>query len=170
MYYKVINQESAVYKELRALREIELRMEKENKEAIANKIPYKWNNYFGHPGQQNWNRTTDYLGFVFENPSEVCLKTWKEHKEHPGTYIPNTRTKAGREMRNFLRNLKGHRYDLIFDIVGVEKAFGTFTFPYLDICEDTLLLYLDKNQEPGDENLIEITKKEFESILKPSKN
>ena len=92
------------------------------------------------------------------------LKIWKKHKDYPDCFEPNRKTKLGREMAEFLSNgLKGSRFDKPLDILGLETN-GRFTFPYVEIFGDIILIYLDDNMNPTDENVIEITKREFESL------
>lgn len=165
MYYKIENKDSRVYKELRAMREKELQLEEENKKSIAEKIPYDWDEYLGHSGQQNFKRVTSYIGFCFKEPEKVDLKVWKRDKQHPDTFVPNMRTKAGRDLEMFLRNgLKGGRYTIPLEILGLVHL-GRFVFPYIEIIGNVIILFLDDKHEPDDENVIEITKREFTSLL-----
>lgn len=167
MYYKIINTECEVYKKLHQMRTQELQWEKENREAIEAKIGLEWSRYFGREGQQNFSRVTQYSGFDFVEKEKVDPKIWANSKVHPGLFEPNRRTKVGREMANFLANgLKGHWFRIVFDILNLERPMGRFTFPYVEICDQTIVMFLGDNIEPKDENIIEITKKEANSLLK----
>lgn len=167
MYYKIENKECEVYKNLHALRTKELKMSDENLSAINEKIGLKWESFLGHSGQQNFRRTTQYSGFKFVEPEKVCLKTWQNHKEHNDMFVPNLKTKLGREMSEFLLNgLKGSNYNQVFDILNLEHS-NRFTFPVVHIVGEIVILYL-KDEEPEDENIIEITKKEFDALLSPA--
>jgi hypothetical protein len=94
----------------------------------------------------------------------VDLKIWQRDKEHSEIYVPNKRTKLGREMAEFLANgLKGSIYSKPIKILGLPEQ-RRFTFPYVEIVGDLILIYLGNNGEPKDENVIEITKREFERL------
>jgi hypothetical protein len=163
MYYKIENKECKVYQELHALRTEELKIEKENIKAIEEKTGLKWGNSFGHHGQQNFRRVTSYMGFEFKEPEKVDLKIWKVSKNENVLYVPNTRTKLGREMQEFLNNgLKGSRYDKVIKILKLDKL-RKFTFPFVEITKnENIIIFLGDGHEPKDENVIEITKREFQ--------
>jgi len=164
MYYKITNKECDVYRQLHELRTKELLIAEQNKEAIDEKVRLKWDEFLGYYGQQNFNRTTQYSGFKFLEPEKICLKTWKEHPDHKGFFVANRKTKVGREMSNFLLNgLKGSKYNRVFEILKLEHS-NRFCFPYVEIEKDIIFIYL-KHEEPNDENIIEITKKEFSQCL-----
>lgn len=166
MYYKIENKECEVYKKLHEMRTKELQMEEENKQAITEKTGLKWEKFLGHSGQQNFNRVTQYVGFNFEEPEKVNTKMWIKHPNHEGIYIPNNRTKNGREMNQFIRNgLKGHAFSTVFKNLDMPQPMGRFTFPYVEICGDTIVIYLGDAQEPKDSNIIEITKRDFNELL-----
>lgn len=164
MYYKIENKECEVYLKLHDMRTKELQIEKDNEKAIEDKTGLKWEEYFGNSGQQNWNRVTQYKGFIFSEPEKVDLKIWNKNNE--GVFVPNKRTKLGREMSEFLMNgLKGNRYDKPFEILKIQKQ-RRFTFPFIEIGNnDIIVLFFDDNHLPKDENVIEITRKEFDAIL-----
>lgn len=165
MYYKIINTESEVYKKLLELRTKELQMAKENLAAIEKKVELKFWRFLGRNSQQTFNRMPEYRGFKFEEPDKVDPKFWKPHTEHAGFFVPNKKTKAGREMAQFLLNgLKGSRYDIVFEILGLPDI-GKFSFPYVEIVGDVIVVFLGDSHQPTDENLIEITRKEFDEIL-----
>jgi hypothetical protein len=165
MYYKIENKECEVYKQLHELRTKELKIEKDNISSIEEKTGLKWKNSFGHHGQQNFRRVTSYAGFEFTEPKKVDLKIWKEHKEEKNIYVPNTRTKLGREMEEFLRNgLQGSDYRNVIKILKLDDL-RRFKFPYVETTKDgTIILFLGDDHEPKDENVIEITKREFNDL------
>ena len=166
MYYKIENKECEVYKKLHEMRTKEIQIGKDNIKAIEEKTGLKFENSFGYHGQQNFNRTDRYIGFEFTEPEKVDLKIWQIHKEHSKTFVPNRRTKLGREMAEFLANgLQGSLYSKPFEILGLRKT-QRFTFPFVEIVGDVLIIFLGNDQEPKDPNVIEITKTEFESIRK----
>lgn len=168
MYYKIENQKCKVYKKLHALRTKEYQMKKDNEYLIRKRIGFnlKWENYLGYPDQQGFNRLPDFQGFEFEEPNKADPLTWRLHPKYSGVFIPNTRTKAGREMKKFLsKDLQQSMCFDVFDILGLE-VMGRFKIPYMEICGETILLYVDENHKPKDKNIIEITSTEFEKIRK----
>lgn len=162
MYYKIVNKECDVYKKLHKLRTEELQMEEEYKQLLAEKIGLNWENFFGRRGQQNYYRVTRYMGFAFTEPEKVDPKIWKLHPEHEGLYIPNKKTKAGKEISELLSNgMKGHFFTDVYDCLGLEHPIGNFIFPFVEIRGEIIVVYLDEKIDLKDENIIEITKKEF---------
>ncbi len=168
MYYKITNKNSKVYKKLFDQRTNEKEAEEANIKEIKEKTGLDFKNSFGNHGQQNFNRVTSYAGFEFTEPDKVDLKIWKRHSEHQMIFVPNKKTKLGREMSEFLLNgLKGFRYDLIFELIGVPELIGRFKLPFVEICKnEVIVVFLDDEQEPKDKDVIEITKKEFYELLK----
>ncbi|GAB2552767.1 hypothetical protein [Rufibacter soli] len=166
MYYKITNKKSKVYKQLLKMRSDELLWEDENKKSIIQKTGLEFDKFLGNKGQQTYNRVTQYQGFVFKEPEKVDPKIWKRHKHYPEAFVPNTRTKGGQEMYQFITNgLKGNVFYSLLEVLGLE-AMGRFTFPYLEIAGETLVLFLDDSMEPSNRNLIEITRTEFQERLK----
>ncbi len=169
MYYKIINKDCEVYKALYALRAKELTIEKENREAIISKTGSDFKDFIGDTGQQNFRRVPIYGGFKFKNPEKINLKAWKQDPVNKGFFIPNRRTKDGREMAEFLLNgLKSSYYQDVFDILNVGDP-RIFKFPYVEIVGDIIILYIDERFPLTDDNIIEITRPEFSNYLKPSK-
>ena len=165
MYYKIENKECEVYKQLHQMRTEEIQIGKDNEKAIEEKTGLKFDTFLGNPGQQNFRRVTRFSGFEFLEPEKVDLKIWKRDKEHPEIFVPNNRTKLGREMADFLANgLKRSRYDRVWEILNL-KSLKRFQFPYVEIVNDVIIISLDDEHEPSDENVIEITKREFNKLL-----
>lgn len=161
MFYKIDNKECQVYKNVHALRTKELEMETENKTLITEKTGLEWKGYLGHPGQQNFNRVTEYCGLRFTSPNLVNPKIWKKDESNEGIFLPYTRTKLGREMAAFLNNgLKGSCFTEMFKAIGVLDYGNRFTIPFVDIENDIIYIYMD-DFEDLDSNIEEITKKEF---------
>jgi len=164
MYYKIEDKDSKVYQELHALRTKELKIEEDNIKAIEEKTGMTWENSFGNHGQQTFRRVSSYQGFEFKETDKIDPKIWKQHKEHAELYVPNTRTKLGREMQEFLNNgLQGSRYDAVINILNLQEL-RRFTFPFVEIVDDLIIVFLGDDHEPKDQNVIEITKKEFQSL------
>jgi hypothetical protein len=168
MYYKIINKESEVYKKLHELRTKERQIRKDNEKAIEEKTGLKWKIFLGDNGQQNFRRVPQYNGFKFTEPDKVDLKIWKLHEEHKEIYIPNRKTKLGREMDEFLLNgLKGSIYRKVFSILKLPSPIRRFSLPFVEIVKgDIIILFLGDDQEPKDKNVIEITLKEFNKLCK----
>jgi hypothetical protein len=165
MYYKITNKECEVYKKLHEMRTKEIQYSKENWEAIEDKAGVKFTKFFGYHGQQTFGRVPEYMGFVFDSPELLTPKIWVREPNNEGVFIPNKRTKLGREMSNFLLNgLKKSYWGKPLEILGLERINGRFTFPYVEIVGEIIIIYLDEQHQPKDENIIEITKKEFELI------
>jgi hypothetical protein len=164
MYYKIINKECDVYQKLHALRTKELKIEKENIKAIEEKTGLKWKYSYGRHGQQNFRRVTSYAGFEFLEPEKVDLKIWREHKDHKGVFVPNAKTKLGREMKVFLYNgLKSSNYNTVIEILKLADL-RRFSLPYVEITKDEIIvIVLGDGHEPKNTNVIEITKTEFKN-------
>jgi hypothetical protein len=167
MYFKIDNTTSPIYQKLFQMRIEELEMSLRNKKAITEITGLEWVEYLGYSGQQNFHRVTQFSGFKFTEPEKVNLKIWKRHKKHNDFFVPNKWTNLGREMEGFLLNgLEGRMYDEVFEAVGLESPAGRFSFPFMDICGSLILLFLGGEPELKDENIIEITKTEFNNLLK----
>lgn len=165
MYYKITNKESEVYQKLHEMRTKELKIESDNKVAIKEKIGLDFTGFLGYPGQQNLCRVSQYSGFKFNEPEKADPKIWQEHKQFTGYYIPNKRTKLGREMEEFLSmNLGSSCFTNPLDILQLEPS-GRFSFPFVEIVNDTIILFIDISIGViKDENVIEITSREFKEI------
>lgn len=167
MYYKITNTESELYKKLHELRTKELTWEKENIQAIEDKTGHTWGRVIGFHGQQGFHRVSEYFAFEFNDGKPVDLKIWKKHKTESAFYEPNTRTKAGREMREFLeRGLKRHSFKVVYDALGLKHLNGRFSLPFLEIEGPIIKLFLDNMHEPEFEDLFEITRTEFNEEYK----
>lgn len=167
MYYKIENKECEVYKKLHEMRSQELKWEEENKQAIAEKIGLNYKSYLGHHGQQTFNRVSVYSGFWFTEPEKVDSKIWKKDPKNPDIFLPNRRSKEGRKMDQFLRNgLKGHLFLIVFNILGIEHQMGRFSFPFVEICGEVIVIFLGTGSpELTDPNIIEITKRDFNQLM-----
>ena len=164
MYYKIENRKCEVYERLHELRTKEFQIENDNEVEVKRKVELEFDNFLGHLGQQNFRRVTQYLAFKFLEPEKVNLKIWSVSKSHDGFFEPNRRTKIGRDMSEFLLNgLKGSNYNKVFDIL-CPREYGRFTFPFVEISNDLIVIYLGDTEEPKDVNLIEITKREFKEL------
>lgn len=164
MYYKIENTECEVYQKLHEMRTKELKMKEDNKAAIEEKTGSGFDSFLGHHGQSGFSRVSTYEGFKFLNPENIDLKAWKISKEHPEVHVPNRRTKAGKEMYEFLSNeLQKSWFQVPLDILGLE-VYHRFQLPFVEITGDVIILFLDHNLHPEDPNVIEITRTEFEKL------
>lgn len=163
MYYKIINQQCDIYKELRTQREQELVAKKENRLLLAKHIPYQYQKFAGFT-DQGGRRIPIPVGFYFLNPEEVDTTVWKEDSKKKGLYYPSKRTKKGKEMQKFLDSLKSYSAFRLLDKLGVDYI-GEFTTPYMELSKDVIVLHLDDKQEPKGEDFIEITRKQALELL-----
>lgn len=168
MFYKITNKDSKVYQDLVALLDKEASINEYNR-SVANEVTkgLDWEKFIGFGTQCNFNRVKYYRGFCFKDPDKVNPKEWREDKEYPGAYRPNKRTKAGKDIQSRLNQQK--RSDIFFlePIFGINLINGveSFKFPQIFLQDDVLAIYLDDKHIPKDENVIEITSKEFKEIL-----
>lgn len=168
MFYKITNKDSKVYQDLVALLDKEASINEYNR-CVANEVTkgLDWKKFIGFGNQLNFDRVRYYRGFVFKDPDKVNPKEWRKDKEYKDAYRPNKRTKAGQEIQKKLNQQK--RSDVFFlePILGIKLIDGPSSFKYPQIFrqDDVLAIYLDDKHEPKDENVIEITSKEFKEIL-----
>lgn len=169
MYYKIINKDSDIYKQLYVLREKERKIEESNNKLVMELVGQDFTRFIGSVGQQNFERVTTYSGFEFKHPEKLPQKVWVLDKQYgdKGCYVPNRRTKAGREMLERLRNLPHSSIIDVFTILGCNLS-GRFTFPYVEIGkDDVIVLYMSDRFDDvlsKNKDIIEITKREFEEI------
>lgn len=169
MYYKITNKDSKVYKQLYELRKKELEIEKSNRKMVRELVGDDWSHFKGLSGQQNYQRVTQYSGFEFKHPEQLPPKVWVLDKQYgdKGCYVPNRRTKAGREMLEKLKTLPHSSIIKVFEILGC-TLYGSFAFPYVEIGkDDVIVLFMsDRYYEELSKNpdIIEITKKEFDEL------
>lgn len=160
-----MNKESDIYKVLHKQRTKELAAKKENNKILKELIPYKWEQYLGWK-DNSFGRIPAYFGFKFENLEEIDKNIWKQDKNNPAYYVPNKRTKAGKEMAVKLDRLKRFSFYRIWEMLEISNETGSKSVPFLEIAGDILLLFLDDSQNPKDQNVVEITKREFIQIFK----
>ena len=166
MYYKISDKKSETYKKCHELRTEELKMEKENAKRVREIVGDDWDHFFGWIGQQNIDRVSRYKGFAFKDPSKLS-NAWKKHKEYPDIYVPNTRTKAGKKIKEELNNLQRSCFYRVLEIFGLHVT-GMFIYPYMEICDSGEIVLAMDDQFNFDNfpEVIEITKREAERLLK----
>lgn len=135
IYLLLGNKENEVYK---ALYDQIVQDEKNmawQKEKLKELIPYEWHEGYNRPYQQTFNRMPEYFSFKFECPrQDIDLKAWREESEHPGFYVPNLRSKSGKEkakLLDLINNRGARRYDFIYQYFGVSQLSGRFSFPFI---------------------------------------
>ncbi len=169
MYYKITDKESELYKKLHTLRTKELQLEESNKKLIKEIVGDDWNWFVGRMGQQNINRCTQYSGFQFRHPENLPPKAWVLDKEYgdKGVYVPNRRSKAGKEISEKLSRMPHSSMFDVFEILECEIG-GRFTIPYVEICKSgEIIVYMDDKYdlEKNFNEVIEITKREAEELI-----
>lgn len=165
MYYKVENKDCGLYKTLLQMRKQELQNEADNIKEISEKYG-EWQMCFAYPSQKYY-RNRMFTGFLFKDTEKLDLKAWVKDKEFPTYWLPNKRSKSGKEVIKVLESLKFTRFYTLLDALELKPIVGTpFSYPYMEISQqnETIILYLDEKWEPKDENIIEITKKEFQKF------
>lgn len=102
-FYKVEDSQSALHKKCCEFLDMEKELTEKQKNTIEEKLP-KFSKFKCVRG---FTRIVRYVGFVFDDQEHIDAKVWKT-KEQDGYMlsIPNRRTKAGREMDDFLANFK----------------------------------------------------------------
>lgn len=170
MYYKIENKESKYYKALYELRKNEKQIESDNLALLKEKIGLEWDGLFGVSGQQHFSRVTQYMGFKFKDADKVDPKVWVRDGKYNFVFVPNLKTKAGRDMRDFLNNMKGSCYINVHEAIGHKECLSRFTFPFLEIGKDDVVyLFIDEQIEPESPDFIEVTKSDFIAALKSEK-
>lgn len=168
MFYKIVDKKSKAYKALHALRREERKTSSQNLKKIKEKLQLPFNWVLGDNSQQSFNRVPTYIGFEFLEPEKLPKSVWKQHKEHPSIYIPNLRTKKGKEIQAFLDGLPNSDFMRVFRAIGLEDEFPArrFKLPYLEIVGDIVLLYFDDSYDLQSKfpDIKEITSREFEII------
>lgn len=165
MYYKITNKESNIYKVLHEQRTKELAAKEQNSKILKELITYKWEQYLGWR-DNSYGRIPVYFGFKFENLEEINRNVWKQDKNNPEYYVPNKRTKEGKEMAAKLQSFKRFSFYYIWEMLGISNDTGKKSVPFLEISGDVILISLDNSQDPIDPNVVEITKREFIQIFK----
>lgn len=171
MYYKITNKDSNVYKQLYNLRKKEQEIEESNEKLVKELVGQDFTYFIGVTGQQHFERVTHYSGFMFKHPEKLPPKVWVLDKQYgdKGVYVPNCRTKAGREMQEKLRTLPHSSIIDVFRILKCELS-GRFVFPYIEIGrDDVIVLYMSARYHDvllKNRDIIEITMCEFNELLK----
>lgn len=102
-YYKVEDVDSDLFKKASEFLDMEEELINTQKQAIEKKVP----EFSCYKGSRGFVRVIRYIGFVFDDQENIDKKVWKT-KEVDGKMlsVPNTRTKVGKEMKEFLGSFK----------------------------------------------------------------
>ena len=173
MYYKITNTDCDIYKKLYNLRTNEKEIDKRNEAKIKEIVGDDWEECVGWFGQQNIWRCTRYSGFKFNHPENINHKAWKKHKEYEGFFVPDRRTKAGREISDLLRN--GLEHSSVITAIEIFECEITqsYAYPFIETCKDGCIVVFMSDKfdlENKFSDMIEITKREFEQLLKGGDN
>ncbi len=162
MHYKIENVNSSLYKKLYDFRLKERQIDDDNLKLIIKKFGSDYTSYLGN--RQVWKRCKTYKGFEFID--KININGWKACEDAPEIFIPNKKSKIGRKIQAFLDALPTTTVIDLLDLLDIELTDFSFKFPFLEIVDEgVLILFLDKNHIPSaDENLIEISKKEFDDL------
>lgn len=102
-FYKVQNKESDLFKKASEFLHNENELRNIQDEVVKEKLP----RFSYYKSMSGFTRIIQYVGFVFDDQQSIDPKVWKT-KEVEGKMLstPNLRTKAGKEMAEFLRSFK----------------------------------------------------------------
>ena len=167
MFYKIENKDCKVYQDLKALLDKEKSYNEYNRK-VAEEVTkgLEWHKFVGQGTQCSFYRVRFYWGFVFTQPEKLNPKEWMPYKQMPGSFIPNKRTKAGKDIQERLNKQKRSDLFCLEKILNISfLGRESFKFPQIFLKNDVIVMFLDEKHNPTDENIIEITSKEFKEIL-----
>ena len=166
MFYKINNKDSKIYKDLIDLNNKEKEIEVFNKNLI-NEITdgLDYDSFKGYNRQVNFGRVLRVEAFRFTETDKVDTNKWKPLKDNNQYYIPNKRTKIGKEIANKLSQQRQSSVFHLFDILGVDSP-CQFKFPQFFVLDNIIILYLDDRFDMiQNQDVIEITRTEFEQHI-----
>jgi len=146
----------------------EKEMDASNRQTIENRIKLKFRFYAGGPAHGGVCRVRQYEAFKFDDGQEIDPQLWRECKHNKGYHEPNLKTKIGRELKEFLLNgLQKSDFRKPLNLLGISNCFDAWhiMLPKVHLAGDIIILSLDEVHVPADSNVIEITKKEYLSIV-----
>lgn len=165
MFYKIVNSESKTYQDLIELNNKEKEIEDFNKKLIDEITDgLEWDSFKGYNRQVNLGRVLHVIAFHFTEPDKVDMKKWKPLKENNEYYVPNKRTKVGKELATKLEQQKQSSVYKLFDILNLGIP-NQFKFPQFFVLDDIIVLYIDERFEIHNSDMVEITKTEFEQHI-----
>ena len=165
MFYKITNNESKTYKDLVELNNKEKEIENFNKNLIEEITDgLEWDSFKGYNRQVNLGRVLHVEAFHFTEPDKVDTNKWRTLKENNEYYVPNKRTKDGKELAAKLKQQKQSSVYELFDILNLNIP-NQFRFPQFFVLDDIIVLYLDERFDIHNPDVVEITKTEFEQHI-----
>lgn len=167
-YYKVDNKNCELFKKTSDFLAMEKELIEIQKKSIEEKVP-KFSHYRSMRGFTRINR---YVGFVFDDQENIDKKVWKT-KEVDGKMLstPNLRTKAGKEMEEFLKSFKRTTCWDVDHLLGIDKKsiYGDFYPANLFKHNDTIYILIDSQYhdifEQENPDVKEITYGEMEKVI-----
>lgn len=141
-YYKVDNKNCDLFKKASDFLAMEKELIEIQKKSVEEKVP-KFSHYQGRRG---FTRIIRYVGFVFDDQENIDKKVWKT-KEVDGKMLstPNLRTKAGKEMEEFLKSFKRTTCWDVDHLLGIDRKniYGDFYPADLFKYNDTIYILID---------------------------
>ena len=159
--YRLEHKECELYTALKARIELEEEGDKFNRKLIKENVPYEYQTVSAYKEHFAASVIT-YRGFYFSNPDEVNRKIWRVED---GCFVPNKRTKDGKEMAKILSQQKSFNFLTLMTMLGINNQYGSFKIPQLFYHHDIILIATDDNHRLTDSNLIEITRGELNNWL-----
>lgn len=168
LYYKVENKDCDLFKRANEFLAMEEKLRETQRKAIESELP-KFSKYKGVKG---FNRIVQYKGFIFDEKESIDPKVWKTKKEN-GVMLstPNLRTKAGREMGEFLRSFKS---TTVWDVdrllaIDEKRVYGSFYPADLFVFNECVYILIDSQFrdvfEKNNTDIIEITNGEMTKAI-----
>lgn len=155
MFFKITKQNADLYNKLNDIL-IEAEEKKiEDEKLLSEAIPYKRGEiYYGSRAWQGFSINIQYKGLSFEDGQDIDPKVWINKGQY---YIPNSRTKKGKEMRNILYKTGDTLVFKILDLI-LPEIIGRFTIPRVYHGNECLVVYVGEDERKHvAESLEEIT-------------
>ena len=135
------------------------KLQKKNEKQLKEIVPFEWNQYMGHGKGSGFNLLVDYDGFVPKDKSITKLDGWKTDKKYNIVFIPDLRTKKGKEIKEKLKNLNKVWFKDVFTAIDLKQEdLRRFTVPYLFLSTDKKEIFLKTSDEQ------KVDKKRFEEV------
>lgn len=172
-YYKVTDKESELYKKANKFLNMEQEFRNTQNAAVKAKVP----SFTLCQTETGFNRIAKYVGFVFEDQDNIDKKVWstKTVDGKPISY-PNKRTKAGKEMAEFLENFKRTNCWDVDTLLNIQKTskFRSFYPANLFKHNDCIYIMIDarfhNDFEKNNADAVEITTGEMDKAIDDYKN
>lgn len=173
VFYKVIDSSSELYRKCNDFLKMENDLREAQKNAIRERVP-EFKTYYGERG---FNRIHKYTGFVFEHVYDIDSKVWTT-KMVNGRMLskPNTRTKAGRAMRDFLSSFNRTTCWDVDELLSIKVVANGESYYMTDLFKHNDCIYIcvdvkwHKSFEANNKDFIEITYGEMEHAISEYNN